>query len=167
MQIRRMASGAALIASALVLVVQVSSVGADGRGNHRGRVEVTFTKWVLNGGPFMAGATGGDIEGKFYGEILENVASKRVSPVVSHLAVIYEVQAADPSRSFTSLIEGGAFQGKALLDGVIVGGWRRGAHIHVDWTATPQASCPAAPAGAGPVCFVGKMTIERLDDDED
>jgi hypothetical protein len=115
----------------------------------------------------MAGSTGGDIEGDFLGEIFENVASKRVPSLLSRLEVVYEVQADNPNRSFTALIQGGAFQGKALLDGVIVGGWRKGAHIHADWIATPQASCPAAPAGAGPFCFVGTMTIERLDDDDD
>ena len=82
MQMRRMASRAALIASALVLVVQVSSVAANGRGSHHGRVSVTFTKWVLAGadgtGTLMEGTTGGDIEGVFFGEVFVNTKGLRV-----------------------------------------------------------------------------------------
>jgi hypothetical protein len=169
MQMRRIASRVALISSSLVLVVQVSAGGPDGRGNHHGRVEVTFTKWVLNGGagPFMAGATGGEIEGAFLGEVFENVPSKRVPSLVNRLEVIYQVQAEDPDLSFIALLQGGSSQGKALLDGFIVNGWRRGADVHVAWTAKPQVNCPPAPAGAGANCFVGTMTIERLHDDDE
>jgi hypothetical protein len=163
-----MGGRAALIASALVLVVQVSSVAANGRGNHHGRVSVTFTKWVLGDGkgPLMEGFTGGDIEGVFLGEVFVNVKSQRL-PAVSHLEVVYGVKAADDTFSFTSLIEGGAFQGKAILDGVILGGWRKGAHIHAEWTATLPVNCPPPPAGAGANCFIGTMTIDRLDDEDD
>lgn len=163
----------ALLVGAIVLVPQQwSAVRADG-ANGRGRVEITFTKWVLNGGlgPFMEGRTGGDVEGTFLGEVFANVPSQRVPPLVNRLEVIYAVQADDESHSFTSVIRGG--QGKptgvglgsrAFLDGRIVLGWRKGAQVHVEWVAmTGPADCPSPPAGAGALCFVGTITIERAE----
>ena len=88
---------------------------------------------------------------------------------MSRLEVVYGVAAADNRFSFTSLVRGGALQGKAILDGVILGGWRKGAQIHAEWTATPPAMCPPPPAGtaANANCFIGTMAIDRLDDDDD
>ena len=168
----RILSRVALFVSAIVLVVQVSAVRADGGGNHHGRVEVTFTKWVLNGGvgPFMAGVTGGDIEGVFVGELFANVARTNPAiPSLSRLEVIYGVQADNPDRSFFSLVRGGQSLGKAQLDGRILTGWRTGASVHVEWVRFPSPSvdCPSPPAGAGAFCFVGTITIERSDDHDD
>jgi hypothetical protein len=171
----RIQRSVALSVCAVALVVQVVAVRADGGGRH-GRVSVTFTKWVIGGGPFMLGVTGGDIEGVFAGEVFANVASQRVPSRVNRLEVIYEVQADDASHSFTALIRGG--QGKpnavppgsrAFLDGRVVLGWRTGAPVHAEWVAKPSPSvdCPAPPAGAGPVCFVGTITVERADHDDD
>jgi hypothetical protein len=94
----------ALFVSAIVLVVYVSAVGARGdQGDPQGRVDISFTKWVLNGGagPFMAGFTGGDVEGAFAGEVFENVPSKRVPSLVSRLEVIGPCASWARSRSTT------------------------------------------------------------------
>ena len=172
----RILSRVALFVSAMALVLQISPVGADGGGKHHGRrAEVTFTVWVLNGGPFKAGFTGGDIEGALVGEIFENVPSRRVPSTTSRIEVIYEVQAGD--RSFTALLQGGhnkpggvVLGSNALLDGFILTGWRTGAQVHLEWVAmaSPSVDCGyPAPAGAGPFCFVGTMTIERAAHDDD
>jgi hypothetical protein len=169
-------SRVALFVSAIVLLLEISPALAA-EGDHGGRVEVTFTKWVLSGGagPFMAGFTGGDVEGAFLGEVFANVPSLRIPSRVNRLEVIYEIQADDENRSFTALLRGG--QGKpegiplgsrAFLDGRILLGWRTGAQVHAEWVAMEgPVNCPSPPAGAGPRCFVGTITIERPDHDDD
>jgi hypothetical protein len=75
------------------------------------------------------------------------------------LEAMYEVQAGD--RSFTALIRGGQnAAGAALLDGVILAGWRTGAQVHVAYQKT--SSCAGKPAGP---CFEGTIHIERAPED--
>ncbi|HEY2945723.1 MAG TPA: hypothetical protein VGN09_25050 [Vicinamibacteria bacterium] len=167
----RLTSRVALFVSAMVFSFQISPARAA-EGDQGGRVEVTFTKWVLNGlgSPtplLMRGVTGGEIEGVFIGETFVNVAKTNPDlPALSNLEVIYGVQADDPERSFTALIRGGAALGKAQLDGRILAGWRIGALVHVEWVRFPSTSadCPSPPPFAGAGCFVGTMTIERAKD---
>ncbi len=178
MKTLRIPSRVALFVSAIVLVVLVSAVGADGGGNHHGQVEVTFTKWVLILGPnptFMVGFTGGDVEGDFVGETLVQAASTNPAfPTLTRLEVVYGVQADDPNHTFTALIRGGSSQGKAQFDGRIRSGWRTGDKVYVEWVRFPSPSvdCPSPPANAGPFCFVGTITIlgngnDHDDDDHD
>ena len=162
----------ALFVSAILLVLQISPARAGSDQEEpgpQGRVDLTFTVWVVNGGPFKVGFTGGDIEGDLVGEIFENVPSKRVPSLASRLEVIYEVQAGE--QSFTALLQGGQSKpagvplgSTARLDGFILAGWRTGSLVHVEWVAmsSPSADCGyAAPAGAGPFCFVGTMTVDH------
>ncbi len=44
------------------------------RDRRRGPVDVTFTKWVTTG-TFLAGIAGGDVDGRFVGEVLEGQTS--------------------------------------------------------------------------------------------
>ena len=160
-------SRVALFVSAIVLVLQISPARAgEDEGGPQGKVEVTFTKWVLTLGPnpgFMQGFTGGDVPGAFVGETFVNVARTNPAiPSLSTLEVIYGVQAEDPELSFTALIRGGAALGKAQLDGRILAGWRIGDAVHVEWVRfpSPSADCPSPPVNAGAFCFVGTITIE-------
>ena len=139
---------------------------------HRGRVEVTFTKWAKPGSTtafsLFEGFTGGDVAGAFVGEVLD----RRVSQPQPHhngivsLEAMYEVQAIGENRSFTALIRGGTntVTGAALLDGVILAGWRTGARVHVEFQTMPapsptESGCAGAPAGK--TCFQGTIRIER------
>ena len=135
---------------------------------HHRRVEVTFTKWVIAGSttPYslFAGFTGGDVVGKYVGEVLHRVMTQ---PRPGHnritwLEAMYEVQAGD--QSFTALIRGGTdtVTGAALLDGVILAGWRTGARVHVEFQTMPPPSpttsaCAGAPEGI--TCFQGTIRI--------
>jgi hypothetical protein len=76
------------------------------------------------------------------------------------LDALYEVQAGD--HSFTALIQGGQnnVTRKALLDGVILDGWRTGARVHVEYTVI--SGCAGMPAGP---CFEGTIRILRDSDD--
>jgi hypothetical protein len=82
---------------------------------------------------------------------------------IIRLEAVYEVKAGD--YSFTALVRGGTGQtnsdepaslsGAALLNGVILAGWRTGAHVHVAFQTTTD--CP--PAAEAPVCFKGCITV--------
>jgi hypothetical protein len=166
----------ALFASAVVVLVQISPAragGDDGTGgrNHR-RAEITYTKWLTTPtatGALMAGFTGGDVEGVFAGEMLSRQES--VDHRVVKLDATYEVQAGD--RSFVALIHGGmgeriigepvSLSGVGRLDGVVLSGWRAGAQVHVFFRT--MFNCAGAPTTGK--CFVGTITIERPDQDED
>jgi len=126
---------------------------------HRRRVEVTFTKWTTTS-PLMAGVTGGDVAGVFVGEVLQRQDS--ANGRIRRLEAMYEVQAVDVDHSFTALIRGGTnlFTGAALLDGVILAGWRTGARVHVEFQTL--TSCDGKPAGP---CFQGTIHIDRASED--
>ena len=137
---------------------------------------ITFTKWITQVVPadpvngvtkrfLMAGVTEGDVEGAFVGEVLNRQVS--LNGRVISLEAIYEVQAGD--HSFTALIRGGtgeskageaaSVSGAALLDGVVLSGWRTGAKVHVAFqTFQGPTECGDAPNPAG-TCFKGTITV--------
>jgi len=153
-----------VIAILLLLPISSAVAGAAPKPKHHGGggdVIVTFTKWITTY-PAMAGFVGGDVRGVFVGEVLDRKVS--TNPLLTsgmiRLEAIYEVQAG--RHSFTALIQGGenAVTGAAVLDGVILAGWRTGELVHVEFQQ--KADCPGAPAGA---CFQGTIQIERDSDD--
>ena len=128
--------------------------------NHRGPVEVTFTKWLTTSvEPYLLkGVAGGDVAGDFAGEVLQlQVSTNPDLTQLLRLEAIYEVHADNPGYSFTALIRGGqtAVGGVGLLDGVIMSGWRTGAQVHVEFQRI--SSCAGNPAGP---CFEGTIRIE-------
>ena len=153
---RRVAS----LVGAILMLLPVSLAMAQGNGNPNRPIEVTFTKWVTTF-PLMEGFTGGAVQGTFVGEVLQRQVS--VNPNLNsiiRLEAIYEVQ--DGDRSFTALIRGGTngVTGAALLDGVILAGWRTGAPVHVEFQTIPGTTgCVGAPLGA--TCFQGTIHVGR------
>jgi hypothetical protein len=163
-----------LIASVLiafVLLLNMASARAAGRPDDRHKHDtiVTFTKWVTTVVPpdpgqalasrfLMAGVVGGDIAGDFVGEVLDRRVSTTgtVTSQIVALDALYEVQAGD--HSFTALIQGGQnnVTRKALLDGVILDGWRTGARVHVEFKVI--SGCAGKPAGP---CFKGTIRVLR------
>lgn len=147
------------------------------RTNDNQDAEVTFTKWrtgvtpsTVPGTPLppgdpgqniilMAGFTGGDAPGVFYGEVLYRKVS--ANGRITQLWPIYEVTAG--SRSFTALIQGGINNstGVGMLDGVIMDGWRAGDRVRVRFQT--MTNCAGAPAGT---CFQGTIRILRHEDED-
>ena len=80
--------------------------------------------------------------------------------LVTRLEAVYEVQAGQ--HSFAALIQGGQNNrtGRAVLDGVVLGGRRTGERIHVEYQV--KTDCAGAPAGT---CFQGTIHIERAFED--
>jgi len=152
------------------------------RNRQRGPVEVTFTKWVSTS-PLMEGFTGGDLPGNFVGEIFARQVSQRQAgecylPApncgrIIRLEAMYEVQPEKQAatHSFTALIRGGTSgdTGAALLDGVILFGWRTGARVHVEFQtyAAPPIGpgCPDTRAPTDRTCFMGTIHIEGVSKD--
>ena len=163
------------------------------RDRRRGPVEVTFTKWRTAALPpsgvptryLFKGIVGGGLgTGDFVAEVLDREVSTpctafdppctpgitppTITGSIVALHAIYEVQVGE--HSFTALIQGGTngVTGAALLDGVILAGWRTGARVHVEFqTMIPASSTDSACVGApaGKVCFQGTIHVGRAPQD--
>ena len=162
---RRVAS----LVTALALLVQISPALASDQGHHNRPVDITFTKWGVTAPPppapqppfglFEGFSDDGQL-GSFVAEVLWRQAS--VNGHVTGLEAMYEV--VDGDRSFTALIRGGQnAAGAALLEGVILAGWRAGARVQVvfqRYLANPtMPSCEGAPVNKN--CFVGTIHVGR------
>jgi hypothetical protein len=159
--------------AAIVLLCPIAPSRAQGLPDNDRPVTVTFEKWPIPGSatPYslMAGVTGGDITGTYVGEVLHRVMSQAQPnhTRVIWLEAMYEIQAGD--RSFTALIRGGtnSATGAAVLDGVVLAGWRTGAPVHVEFQTKPAPSaslsgCVAVTAPPGVTCFQGTIHVGRV-----
>ena len=183
---RRIHGRAAMFASVTGLLLQMSPAIAgdqhpNGRHGHNRPVDVTFTKWVTTTTPttLLAGIAGGDVDGRFVGELLEGQTSTNpelnpnpeglVGPTfngVRKLEAVYQVNADDEDESFTALIRGGQNQvtGVAQFTGFVVAGFRTGAQVRVVYqryiAGDPHCLDAGAPVTAG--CFQGTIRIGRV-----
>jgi hypothetical protein len=147
------------------------------RDRRRGPVDVTFTKWVTTG-TFLAGIAGGDVDGRFVGEVLEGQTSVNPElnpnpeglpgPLVNgvrRLEALYQVNAEDEEASFTALIRGGQNQvtGVARFTGFVVAGRRSGAQVRVEYQrySAGDPHCLDAGAPVTATCFQGVIRVER------
>ncbi len=154
------------IAIAILILLQISPALPGGAPqasghNHRKHVDVTFTKWVTTY-PEMAGFVGGDVSGQFVGEVLQRQVSTSLllTSGMVRIEAIYEVQAG--TRSFTAMIRGGenSATGAAVLEGVILAGWRTGDPVRVEFQQ--KASCVGTAVSP---CFEGTIHISRASEE--
>jgi hypothetical protein len=127
-------------------------------------VELTYTKWFPPGFPNtlppafpnMVGVVGGDIVGKFGGAVIQATPTDATGRFV-RLTAVYIVVAADPAKSFTAHVEGVQDNQThtAVLDGSVVDGYLKRAHVHAQYTVI---SCAQAPNGT---CFQGTISVTR------
>ena len=177
-----------LILIAAVLLLQLSPGLAAGQPDAQQAasqepVEVTFTKWLTAVVPqpppvaprlLFAGDVGGDLgEGDFVGEVLDRnvstactafdppcksgITPPTITRSIASLQAIYEVQAGE--RSFIALIQGGSNSAGGRLEGVIVSGWRIGAHVRVAFDTL--SSCTDRDGVAHGPCFDGTIRVGR------
>ncbi len=158
----------------VVMVVSLVSWGVGtrvsaepGEGGHP--VVVTFTKWVTSfpnkedSVANMKGVVGGDVVGDFAGEVFERQTTTNTEITsITWLVAIYEIHAGP--HSFTALVQGGQNNqtNKALLDGVILGGWLTGARVQVGFLQinnSTDCTNAGAPPSTSP-CFQGTIRIE-------
>jgi hypothetical protein len=161
------AAFATVLASSFVFAASVlASPAAESRANGQ-RVVLTFTKWLTitpaDTNPIMEGFVGGDVVGKFAGQVLFDQTTDLVAKLgplaggdIERIEAVYEVQAGD--RSFQAFVQGGenSQTHKALLEGVILGGWHTGAKVHVAFHDVPKCGQPNA---LGDTCFTGTITL--------
>ena len=153
---------------AVALLIQMSPVLASDQDHDNRPVAISFTKWgapppAVPPTPFFGlfeGFSGDGLLGSFVAEVLWRQVS--VNGHVTGLEAMYEV--VDGDRSFTALIRGGSnAAGAALLEGVILAGWRAGARVQVvfqRYNAIPGLpSCEGAPLNK--TCFEGTIHVGR------
>jgi hypothetical protein len=146
--------------AAVVLVAGATSAAA--RTHHGSRHEpasglsLTYTKWFAPGFPNMVGTVGGDVDGQFGGAVLRAMPDSTGRFV--RLSAIYIVVAPDPSRSLTMRVDGvqDKLSGTAVLDGRVVDGYLRGAHVHAEYKVI--SDCAQASGG---LCFEGTIKVHR------
>jgi len=150
------------------MLLPVSVAMAEGKGDPNRPIAITFTKWVAPPpavppipffGLFEGFSNDGPL-GSFVAEVLWRQRS--VNGHVTGLEAMYEV--VDGDRSFSALIRGGSnAAGDALLEGVILAGWRAGARVQVEFQTYPAIvgaiSCEGAPENTR--CFVGTIHVGR------
>jgi hypothetical protein len=171
-----------VIAGLLLLQIAPAAASASERIRDQGTVKITFTKWrtavVTPPAPevqprtLFEGFAGGDLgAGDFVAEVLDRRVSTPCTvfatpctpgttpptitgPMVA-LHAIYEVQAGE--HSFVALIDGGTngATGAALLNGIVLAGWRTGAKVRVAFQTT--TNCAGAPTTG--TCFQGTITV--------
>ncbi len=146
-------------------------------------IEVTFTKWRTAQVPqpaplpprsLFAGNAGGDLgDGDFVGEVIDRKVSTpctfttpactpgttppTITGSIASLDAIYEVQAGE--HSFIALIRGGSTSAGGRLEGVIVYGWRIGAHVRVAFDAL--STCTDRDGVTHVTCFQGVIRVGR------
>ena len=158
----RIHSRAAALVCALALLTQVSPIRAEGQGNSN-PVDFTFTKWgiVTVPGGGMSGFINGDpTVPSFIGHLFTSGPSFNFH--LRRIEAMYEV--VDGDRSFVAMMRGAQNASSfAILDGVILDGWRIGAPVHVEFVArTPAAGgCVGAPATVT-LCWEGTIHVGRV-----
>jgi hypothetical protein len=172
---RRFVASVVVIGAVVLAMPPTFATSALNNRDHERDVVVTFTKWVTAVVPpvpaeaagsrfLLAGVVAGDATGSLVGEVIDRRVSTTgtISAQIVALDALYELRAAD--RSFTTLVHGAQNNGthKAILDGIIVDGWRTGARVHVAYDVI--SGCVGKPAGP---CFQGTIRVSDFDDSED
>jgi hypothetical protein len=114
-------------------------------------VVLTYTVWFS---PNMTGVFGGDFAGTFGGAVLSRAPI--VGTPIVHLSARYELNANDPSKSFTAIVEGNRnlVTNSAVLNGTVTSGWLAGEQAHSRFDVI--SSCPGKPSGP---CFQGTLRV--------
>lgn len=129
---------------------------SDGDSRERCGKEVSFTKWYTTS-PAMTGFTcyGANT---YAGEILSRIPDGNFV----YLKARYEVTDPRGDRSFKAVIEGTLDNttGKAVLNGVVIEGWKTGAPVYVTFQRIAPCAFAVGPSVPG-VCFQGTIEIQK------
>jgi len=114
-------------------------------------VNLSYTVWFS---PNMTGVFGGDFAGTFGGAVLSRSPIPG-TPIV-HLSARYELNASDPSLSFTAIVEGdrNLVTNSAVLNGSVTAGALSGEQAHSQFQVI--STCPGKPSGP---CFQGTLRV--------
>jgi len=114
-------------------------------------INLTYTVWFS---PNMTGVFGGDLTGTFGGAVLSRTPIPG-TPII-HLTARYELNASDPSQSFTAIVEGdrNLVTNSAVLNGSVTAGRLTGERAHSEFQVI--STCPGKPSGP---CFQGTLRV--------
>jgi hypothetical protein len=144
-----------ILAVAVTAGFAAASQARNGRAPEQQAVglELTYTKWFAPGFPNMVGVVGGDLVGKFGGAVIQ--ATQDAGSRFVQLTAVYIVITPDPVKSFTAHVEGvqDTQTNTAVLDGRVVDGYLKRAHVHAQFAVI---SCAQAPR-----CFQGTISVTR------
>ena len=140
---------------ALVLAGGLASAGHAKAAKASDDLHLTFTKWLIGDGPYMAGVVGGDIEGLFAGTIL---TFSQPGDGHTYITAEYRVLAEDGSKKLTAImtIDENDKTNKAVLNGDVTEGWLTGERVVGEYTVLPDG-CALNKIG-GP-CFQGTLLV--------
>ena len=134
---------------------------AENKGKFRGRIEVTFTKWVTDL-PNMAGLVSGDAGGgHFAGEVL----SYAHTDAIDKLEALYHINGAAFQFTAHNFVTQNNLKGTAVIRGVVTDGPLKGARVQGEYQVIAPCGIANSQTG-GPfsdACFQGTLTI-RGDD---
>ena len=122
----------------------------------RGRVEVTFTKWVTNW-PNLAGVVSGDVGGgTFAGEVLNYNHTDAIDTVEA----LYHVNGRAPRFTAHVFVRQDNLKGTAVFKGSVTDGSLKGARVNGEyWVINPCGIINAQNGTSGDVCFQGNLVI--------
>ncbi len=140
-----------------------SDGGKKSRGHSRKncRAEVTFTKWYTTY-PAMTGLTCYG-PGTYSGEILKRGPTTDGLLLFTQLEARYEVRDPRGRHSFKAVIHGllENATGKAVLQGVVIEGWRVGAPVVVTFQRVTECELAKDAITFPRVCFQGTIQIQK------
>ena len=161
MKTMRIQTRVASFVIAILLLLQISPAFAGGppeaaANNFRGRVEVTFLKWITNA-PNMAGVVSGDVGGgTFAGLILTRVTEGDVTKIEA----LYHINGKALQFTAHNFITADNLQGTAVIKGFVTDGPLKGARVSGEYQVIRPCGIINAQIGSsGDVCFQGNLVI--------
>ena len=146
---------------AILLLLQISPALAGGppeaaANNFRGRVEVTFLKWITNT-PNMAGVVSGDVGGgTFAGLILTRV----MEGAIAKIEALYHINGKALQFTAHNYITFDTQKGTAVIEGSVPDGVLKGARVKGEFQVIRPCGIINAQIGSsGDVCFQGNLVI--------
>jgi hypothetical protein len=150
----------ALFAIAILLWMSPALAGGPpeaAANTFRGRVEVTFLKWIPDFSGSMAGVVSGDVGGgTFVGETL----GFSQTGAIATIEALYHINGKAIQFTAHNHITFDTQKGTAVIDGFVPDGLLKGARVKGEFQAISPCGINNALAGAfGDTCFQGNLVI--------
>jgi hypothetical protein len=151
---------ASFVIAFFLLSSSPAQAGGD-KGTFRGRVQVTFTKWVTEF-PNMAGLVSGDAGGgHFAGEVL----NYEHTDATDKIEALYHINGGGFHFTAHNFVTQNNLRGTAVIEGFVADGPMKGARVHGEYQViSPCGVINAQNGTGGDTCFQGTLSIRGLGD---
>jgi hypothetical protein len=150
-----------LVAALLALPAALGGRAALADGGDQ-RASATFTKWIVSTGTGpvvfnMAGIVSGDVGGgQYVGEVLELKSTASTTKITA----LYHINGGLHQFTARLHVTQDNATGTAVIKGVVVDGWMRGAQVRGGYqTIAPCGIINAQQGPAGDACFQGTLNL--------